>query len=84
MTKAEFLCLAAKHTLWTPRPIARVPDDWWLEFEQVWARHLDVLGDICRDVSKLGGVLGVGGPVEYSRTLTAEKQVGLFREVRPY
>ncbi len=84
MTRVEFLHWAAAHTPWTPRPIERIPDQWWGAVQRVWARHLDFLDGICRDIGKLGGDLGQGGPSDYTRSLTAEEQVGLFRTIRSY
>ena len=85
MTRAEFLRWAAAHTPWTPRPVADIPAKWLrAAWARAWARHADFLDGVCRDISKLGAVLGEGGPCEYSRSLTVEEQVGLFRTIRNY
>jgi hypothetical protein len=83
MTKGEFLQWAAAHTPWTPRPIADIPDEWLsAAWGRAWKPHADFLDGVLRDISKLGGTLGVGCPSEYGRTLTVEEQVGLFRSLR--
>ncbi len=83
MTRGEFLRWAAAHTPWTPRPIGDIPDEWLdAAWRRAWKRYADILDGICRDISKLGGDLGPGGPSEYSRSLTAEEQAGLFRAIR--
>jgi hypothetical protein len=85
MTRGEFLRWAAAHTPWTPRPIADIPAEWLsAAWERAWKRHADFLGGICRDIGKLGGDLGEGGPSEYGGSLTVEEQVGLFRSLRAY
>jgi hypothetical protein len=85
MTRGEFLRWAAAHTPWTPRPITDIPGKWLsAAWGRAWARHADFLDGVCRDISKLGGNLGEGGPCEYGRSLTVEEQVGLFRSIRNY
>jgi hypothetical protein len=85
MTRGEFLRWAAAHTPWTPRPIADLPDEWLsAAWNRAWARHAEFLDNVQRCIGKLGGDLGEGGPSAYSRSLTVEEQVGLFRSIRAY